>query len=110
MHSKRFVKYYEGIESFYHKLKFSRADGENLRHFKLKLFYLINKNHSLKYLRSTTLDCNDKGIKKSEFMARTQFLCLEILPEEYRSIVSSLSVAPTPTETFSIYSKVLTDS
>ena len=30
--------------------------------------------HSLKYLRYTTLGCNDKGIRKSEFVAKTQFL------------------------------------
>ena len=30
--------------------------------------------HRLKYLRYTTLGCNDKGIRKSEFVAKTQFL------------------------------------
>jgi len=31
----------------------------------------------LKYLRSTTLGCRDIGIRKSEFVSKTQFLCLE---------------------------------
>ena len=30
--------------------------------------------HSLKYLRSTTLGCRDKGIKKTEFVTMTLFL------------------------------------
>ena len=33
-----------------------------------------NINHSLKYLRSTTLCCKDLGIRKLEFVAKTQFL------------------------------------
>ena len=82
----------------------------NFPELMVKTLDLINKIHSLKYLRSTKLGCNDTGIRKSEFVQRTHFLWQEILPEEYRSVVSSLSVAPTPTETFSIYSKVLTDS
>ena len=32
--------------------------------------------HSLKYLRSTTLGYKDMGIRKSEFVTKTQFLCL----------------------------------
>ena len=30
--------------------------------------------YSLKYLRSITLGCKDKGIRKSEFVAKSQFL------------------------------------
>ena len=30
--------------------------------------------YSLKYLRSTTLGCKDRGIIKFEFVAKTQFL------------------------------------
>ena len=30
---------------------------------------------NLKYLRSTTLGCKDNGIRKSEFVTKTQFLC-----------------------------------
>jgi len=37
---------------------------------------LSNRIHSLKYLRSTTLGCKDIGIRKSEFVAKTQFLWL----------------------------------
>ena len=34
-----------------------------------------NQNsHFLKYLRSRTLGCKDKGIRKPEFVAKTQFL------------------------------------
>ena len=36
-----------------------QPDGLNLRYFKLRLF-----DHSLKYLRSTTLGCNDVGVGK----------------------------------------------
>ena len=31
----------------------------------------------MKYLRSTTLGCKDIGIKKSEFVAKTQYLSQE---------------------------------
>jgi len=35
-----------------------------------------NRIHSLKYLRSTTMGCKDRGIWKSEFVSKTlQFLC-----------------------------------
>ena len=68
--------------SLSHKLKFSNPNifatlSCNLWHFKLRIF---NRTHSLKYLRSKTLDCKDKWIKKSEFEAKTQFL--EILKTE----------------------------
>jgi len=33
--------------------------------------------HSLKYVRSTTLDCKDKFIRKIEFVAKTQFRYFE---------------------------------
>ena len=38
--------------------------------------YMIwsNKSHSLKCQMSTTLDCEDIGIRKSEFVTKTQFL------------------------------------
>ena len=32
--------------------------------------------HSLKYLKSTTLGCKDIGIRKSEFVAKTQFILM----------------------------------
>ena len=39
--------------------------------------YIIwsNRIHSLKYLRSTTFGSKDVVIRKSEFVAKTQFLC-----------------------------------
>ena len=36
---------------------------------------LILSIYSLKYQGSTTLGCKDIGIRKSEFVAKTQFLC-----------------------------------
>jgi len=38
------------------------------------LIILSNIIYSLEYLRSTTLGCKDKGIRKSEFVVQTQFL------------------------------------
>jgi len=35
---------------------------------------LSNRIHTFNYLRSTTLGCIDNGIKKLEFVAKTQFL------------------------------------
>ena len=41
-----------------------------------KTFDVSNLDYySLKYLRSKTLGCKDKGIRKSEFVTKTQFLC-----------------------------------
>ena len=37
---------------------------------------MYNTFPSLKYLRSSTLDCKDIGVRKSEFVTRTQFLCV----------------------------------
>ena len=39
--------------------------------------YIIwsNRIHSLKYLSSTTLESKDIGFRKTEFVAKTQFLC-----------------------------------
>ena len=42
--------------------------------FQILIIWFV-RIHSLKYLRSTTLGCRDKGIKKFEFVAMTQFLC-----------------------------------
>ena len=49
-----------------------QPDSVNLWNFKLRFF---DQTESLKYLKSTTLGCKDKGIIKSEFVAKTQFLC-----------------------------------
>ena len=48
--------------------------------------YIIRSNriHSLKYLRSTTLESKDIGFRKAEFVAKTQFLwhsCISISRE-----------------------------
>ena len=37
-----------------------------------------NRNHSKNYLRSTTLGCKDIRIRKSEFVAKTQFFYLDL--------------------------------
>ena len=37
----------------------------------------FNRIHSLKYLRSATFGSKDIVIRKSEFVAKTQFLCLQ---------------------------------
>ena len=49
----------------------AQPDGENLWLFVLND---LIQQHSLKYLRFTTLGCKDIGIKKSEFWINTQFL------------------------------------
>ena len=61
-----------------HNLKFAilislQSDSVNLWCFKLR-FFLSNRLHSLKYLRSMILSCKDIGNRKSEFVAKTQFL------------------------------------
>ena len=38
------------------------------------LNFWSNKIHGSKYLRSTTLGCKDKGIRKSDFVGKTQLL------------------------------------
>ena len=50
--------------SLCHKLKYS-------------IFYIFAdyRIHGLKYLRTTTSSHKDTGIGKSEFVAKTQFLC-----------------------------------
>ena len=41
-----------------------------------------NRVYSLKYLRSTTLGCKDRGIKISEFVGKTQFLSPDVIIQE----------------------------
>ena len=48
-----------------------QSDSVNLWYLKLRLFNLI---HNLKYLRSAIFGSKDIGIRKSEFVAKTQFL------------------------------------
>ena len=40
--------------------------------------YVRSNNNSLKYQRFTPSGCKDKSIVKSEFVAKTQFLSLEV--------------------------------
>ena len=41
-------------------------------------FFVCNITHDLKYLRSTTLVSKDIGIKKSVFVAKTQFFNVNV--------------------------------
>ena len=54
-------------------------DDVNLIYFKVR-FFLSNKIYSLKYQRSTTLGSKDIGIRKPEFVAKTQFLSHDLNP------------------------------
>jgi len=47
----------------------------NLWYFKLIFSNLSNRSHSLKCQMSTPLDYKDIGIRKLEFVTKTQFLC-----------------------------------
>ena len=47
--------------------------------------------HSLKYLRSTALGCKDIGIRKSEFVAKTQIL-YQVLQMKYIKVLKFISV------------------
>ena len=49
-----------------------QSDGVNLWFLITTIWY--NRIHSFKYLRSTTSDRNDIGVRKSEFLGKTQFL------------------------------------
>ena len=51
--------------------------GSQCRKSSIFQTYIIwsNRIHSLKYLRSTTLEFKDIGFRKAEFVAKTQFLC-----------------------------------
>ena len=61
-----------------HKLRFSNLYIFEIQCCKPLTFqtFIIwsNRSHSLKCQRSTTLDSKDIGIRKSEFVAKTQFL------------------------------------
>ena len=71
--------------SLCHKLKFSNPYIYGtwccrLLIFQTKIIW-CNRIHSLKFLRSTTLGCRDIGIRKSEFVSKTQFICFELAKE-----------------------------
>ena len=48
----------------------------DLRYFKLWIIYVISNSLSLKYQEFPTFDSQDIGIRKFEFVAKTQFLCV----------------------------------
>ena len=50
-----------------------QPNGEHLWYFKLKILDLTDRIHCVKYLRSSTLGCKDKEIRKSELEAKIQF-------------------------------------
>ena len=66
--------------SLCHKLKFSNPYIYGTWYYRLLIFQTkimwCNRINSLKYLRSTTLGCRDIGFRKSEFVSKTQFLCI----------------------------------
>ena len=55
-----------------------QSDGVDLWYFKIEIFW-SNIMISLKYQRSTTLGCQDTGYRKSEFVAKTQFLLSNLI-------------------------------
>ena len=55
--------------------KLSATCGCKLLIFQTSIIW-SNRINSLKYLRSTTLGCQDIGIRIIEFVAKTQFLCV----------------------------------
>ena len=69
--------------SLCHKLRFSKPSIFGTGCPKLLIFQTqiisSDRNHSLKNLRSTPLGCKDIVIRKSEFVAKTQFHCLHFL-------------------------------
>ena len=66
---------YNSITSFWLK-KLSLCHKIPCRKSLIFQTYIIwsNRIHSLKYLRSTTLEFKDVGFRKAEFVAKTQFL------------------------------------
>ena len=52
-----------------------------------------SNNISLKYQRFTTLGFKDIGIRKSEFVAKNQLLCV-FLPDKSFPVVATTKLAP----------------
>ena len=65
------------------KLKYSNSYTFGTRCCKPLIFQIqniwSNRIHGLKYLRSTTFGSKDIVIRKSEFVAKTQFLCDRVI-------------------------------
>ena len=76
------VGYFNSVKelSLCHKLRTSTTYIFAIRLCKPLIFQTMiiwsNTIHSLKYQRFTTLGCKDKGIRISEFVAKTQILCM----------------------------------
>ena len=67
-----------------------------------------NRNHSLKYLSSTTLGSVDIGIRKFEFVTKTQFLCPPIIVIVLKTIFGTMKIPskfPTIIRELSLYKK-----
>ena len=66
--------------SFCHELEFQNPNIFETCQCKPLIFQtqtiLTRRINSLKYQRSTNSGCKDIGIRKSEFLAKTQFLCM----------------------------------
>ena len=81
--------------SFCSKLKFSNPHICATKWFKPLIFQTLNiysnRIRSLKYLRFTRLDCKDIRIRKSEFMAKTQFLLYLLI--HYITYINPLQVS-----------------
>ena len=69
--------------SLWNKIKYLNLEIFRTRSCKPLIFQTqiiwSNRIHSLKYLRSATFGCKDIVIRKSEFVAKTQFLCFQIV-------------------------------
>ena len=63
----------KGIKSLPQTRISLQPDGIKFWYFKAEII-LSNRVHSLKYPRSTRVGCKDIGKRKSEFVAKTQFL------------------------------------
>ena len=90
--------HFQETKELYHcdKLKYSNPYIVGTRLCKPLIFqtyietYIeFSRNHSLKYRRSATLGCKDIGIRKLEFVAKTQFLCYKLL-KRWISLISNL--------------------
>ena len=91
--------------SLCHKLWFSNSyifAVQCYRHFTFQTMTSVRSNNiSLKYQRFTTLGSKDMGIRKTEFVARTQFLYLAALLNSFAvcCMYSYLGVVTNPSTT-----------
>ena len=82
--------------SFCHKLKFSNSSIFATWLCKPFIFQTqtikSNRIYSLKYQRSTISSCKDIGIRKSEFVAETRFLCIKGLELKKQTLILIKSI------------------